>query len=48
MAKDAIFDQGAETILLDAARVPQGAHQIEIRARDAAGNTASATLRYTR
>jgi hypothetical protein len=48
MARDGIFDESAETILLDAARVPPGAHQIEIRARDAAGNTANATLHYTK
>ena len=48
MAKDGIFDQRTETILLDAARIPPGAHQIEIRARNAAGNTAKVTLRYTK
>jgi len=48
MAKDGIFDEPAETIMLDADRVPLGAHQIEIRARDAAGNTAKATLGYTK
>ena len=48
MAKDGIFDGRMEAILLDTARVPPGAHQVEVRVRDAAGNAASATLRYSK
>jgi sugar lactone lactonase YvrE len=46
VAKDGIFDEPTESVLLDKDRVPTGSHQIEVRARDAAGNVANATLRY--
>jgi hypothetical protein len=48
LAKDGMFDGQLEYVVLDEGRLPQGAHQVEVRVRDAAGNTASATLRYTR
>jgi hypothetical protein len=48
VAADGVFDSGIESILLDPARLPTGSHQIEVRARDAAGNVASTTLRYAK
>ena len=47
-AADGIFDSGAEVIALDPARLPVGSHEVEVRGRDAAGNTAAVKLRYTR
>jgi sugar lactone lactonase YvrE len=44
--QDGVFDGQYEGLLLDAARLPDGSHQVEVRARDAAGNLASKTLRY--
>jgi hypothetical protein len=44
--QDGMFDGQYESIMLDAARLQAGSHQLEIRARDAAGNVASKTLRY--
>ena len=48
VAADGIFDAGMESVLLDPARLPSGSHQVEVRARDAAGNASSTTLRYTK
>jgi len=48
VAGDGIFDGQYEAIALDEARLPEGAHGIEVRVRDAAGNAASGTLRYSR
>lgn len=48
VAGDGIFDGQYEAIVLDEARLPEGAHAIEVRVRDAAGNAASGTLRYSR
>jgi len=48
MPEDGIFDSQLENILLDLARLPEGAHPVEVRVRDAAGNVASGTLRYRR
>lgn len=45
---DGIFDTQYEGIVLDLARLPEGAHQLEIRARDAAGNVGSKTFRCRR
>ena len=46
--EDGIFDSQYEAIVLDQARVPEGSHEITLRARDAAGNVTSKTLRYLR
>ncbi|MBN1459133.1 MAG: hypothetical protein JXA57_06325, partial [Armatimonadetes bacterium] len=48
MPGDGIFDGQYETVMLDADRLPAGTHEVELRARDAAGNVASGKLRYTR
>ena len=48
MPGDGIFDGQLENILLDLARLPEGAHQVEVRARDGAGNVTRGTLRYRR
>jgi len=45
---DGMFDGQYEGIALDSGRLPEGSHQLEIRARDAAGNVGSRTLRYRR
>ena len=45
---DGIFDGQYEVVLLDGSRLPEGQHTLDIRARDAAGNTATATLRYAK
>ena len=47
-AKDGIFDGRYEAIALDEGRLPEGEHEVDVRARDAAGNVASAALRYRR
>lgn len=47
-AGDGIFDGQFEAILLDRDRLPEAAHAVEIRARDAAGSVANITLRYRR
>ncbi|MDH4180118.1 MAG: hypothetical protein OEV33_06365, partial [Armatimonadota bacterium] len=44
--EDGIFDSQYEAIVLDRARLPEGSHEITLRARDAAGNVTSKTLRY--
>ena len=44
--EDGIFDSQYEAIVLDRARLPEGSHAITLRARDAAGNVTSKTLRY--
>jgi len=46
--EDGIFDSQYEAIVLDEARLPEGSHEITLRARDAAGNVTSKTLRYLR
>ena len=46
--EDGIFDGQYEALLLDRARLPEGSHEITLRARDAAGNVTSKTLRYLR
>jgi hypothetical protein len=46
IAQDGVFDGQYEGVLLDPARLLEGSHQVEVRARDAAGNVASKTLRY--
>ncbi len=46
--RDGIFDGQYEAVLLDLERLPEGAHEIEIRARDAAANVTRETLRYKR
>ena len=48
LANDGIFDGRYEAIALDEGRLPEGEHEVEVRARDAAGNVAKATLRYRR
>jgi hypothetical protein len=45
---DGIFDGQFEAIALDPERLPEGAHELAVRARDAAGNVSSRTLRYRR
>ncbi len=47
-ADDGIFDGQFEAIVLDPERLPEGAHELAVRARDAAGNVSSRTLRYRR
>jgi len=44
--EDGIFDGQYEAIMLDEARLPGGAHVLEIRVRDAADNVGSGMLRY--
>ncbi len=46
--RDGIFDGQYEAVLLDLERLPEGAHEVEIRARDAAANVTRETLRYRR
>jgi len=46
--EDGIFDSQYEAIVLDEARLPEGSHEVTLRARDAAGNVTSKTLRYLR
>jgi sugar lactone lactonase YvrE len=48
VARDGIFDGRYEAIVLDEARLPHGSHAVEVRSRDAGGNQATVTLRYTR
>jgi hypothetical protein len=51
VAKDGLFDGQVEQILLEPAGgqpLPEGSHQMEVRCRDAAGNVATATLRYAK
>jgi sugar lactone lactonase YvrE len=48
MPEDGLFDGQFEAVLLDVDRLPEGAHEVAVRARDAAGNVASETLRYRR
>lgn len=43
---DGIFDSAEERICLDPARLPLGAHVLEIRVRDAAGNESITRLPY--
>ena len=43
---DGIFDSGAEAALLVVDQLPAGTHALGVRARDAAGNTGTTTLRY--
>jgi sugar lactone lactonase YvrE len=47
-AADDIFDSQLEAIVLDSGRLPAGTHRLEVRARDAAGNSASMELHYKR
>jgi hypothetical protein len=48
MAKDGMFDGRYEKMVLDEDRLPAGAHEVEVRVRDAAGNVGSVSLRYRR
>ncbi len=43
---DGIFDGQYEIIVLDAARIPAGSHELQMRVRDAAGNVATKMLPY--
>lgn len=45
-AGDGIFDSPAETIRIDRARLKPGRHTLELRARDGAGNEATAKIPY--
>ncbi|MFB3880225.1 MAG: SpoIVB peptidase S55 domain-containing protein [Armatimonadota bacterium] len=45
---DGLFDSSYEGVALDQARLPEGAHRLEIRARDAAANTATTSIHYKR
>jgi hypothetical protein len=47
VAADGVFDSVYEDVKLDAAKLPEGSHQVELRARDAAGNQASGTFSYS-
>jgi sugar lactone lactonase YvrE len=48
VAEDGIFDGQFEAVVLDVKHLPEGSHEVGVRARDAAGNVASKTLRYQR
>jgi len=45
-AQDGIFDSGSETVVITLDPVPAGAHKLELRAHDAAGNTGTMTLGF--
>jgi sugar lactone lactonase YvrE len=47
-ARDGILDSASETVAIAVEQLPGGAHQLEMRARDAAGNVGTVTLRYKR
>ncbi len=45
-AQDGIFDSGSETVVIVIETLPAGAHKLELRAHDAAGNTGTTTVGF--